>query len=181
MIGAAIRLGAAGGYEAVQMRDVARDADVALATVYHYFTSKDHLLAEAMVVRTASLSDRVDRRPLEGTAPSQRLCDYYDRACRALEAEPELTAALVTALVSNDPAVARSVTTVTARVGSEVSEVLQGHYEPGVCDAIVGVLGHVWFSTLISWASGRREIGDVGLELRRAIAVLCTDGGVVSS
>ena len=177
VIDAALRLAAEGGYEAVQMRDIARNADVALGTVYHYFTSKDHLLAEAMAVRAASLSQRVDRRPLEGAAPADRLRDYYDRACRALECEPELTAALVTALVSADSAVALSVGRVTTQVASAVSAVLQGHFEPEECDEIAGVLGHVWFSSLISWASGRREIAEVSLELRRAIAVVCRQPG----
>ena len=42
---AALELGADGGYDAVQMRDVATTAGVALGTIYRYFSSKDHLLA----------------------------------------------------------------------------------------------------------------------------------------
>ena len=48
VIDAAMALGLEGGYEAVQMRDVAARADVAMGTVYRYFTSKDHLLAAAL-------------------------------------------------------------------------------------------------------------------------------------
>ena len=46
VIEAALTLGADGGYDAVQMRDVATTAGVALGTIYRYFSSKDHLLAE---------------------------------------------------------------------------------------------------------------------------------------
>ena len=45
VIDAAMQLAAEGGYDAVQMRDVATKADVALGTVYRYFGSKDPLLA----------------------------------------------------------------------------------------------------------------------------------------
>ena len=45
VLDAALDLAAEGGYDAVQMRDVAARAQVALGTIYRYFASKDHLLA----------------------------------------------------------------------------------------------------------------------------------------
>ena len=50
VIEAALTLGSDGGYDAVQMRDVATKAGVALGTIYRYFSSKDHLLAEFLVL-----------------------------------------------------------------------------------------------------------------------------------
>ena len=44
-----MRLATSGGWSAVQMRDVASEARVAIGTVYRYFSSKDRLLLEAMV------------------------------------------------------------------------------------------------------------------------------------
>src|SRR3954470_4765519 len=38
-----------GEYDSIQMRDVAGEAGVALATVYRYFTSKEHLYAAALL------------------------------------------------------------------------------------------------------------------------------------
>ena len=64
VIKAAMALGGRGGYEAVQMRDVAADADVALGTIYRYFTSKDHLLAASMVDWSADLRRRVAEMPV---------------------------------------------------------------------------------------------------------------------
>ena len=43
-----MELAAEGGYDAVQMREVAERADVALGTLYRYFPSKVHLLVAAM-------------------------------------------------------------------------------------------------------------------------------------
>ena len=48
MIRAAIELAGQGGYEAVQMREVARMAGVALATLYRYYPSKNELLLAAV-------------------------------------------------------------------------------------------------------------------------------------
>ena len=48
VIEAVIDLIAEVGAEALQMRDVAQRSGVALATVYRYFSSKDHLLAAAL-------------------------------------------------------------------------------------------------------------------------------------
>ena len=63
VIDAAMALGLEGGYEAVQMRDVAARADVAMGTVYRYFTSKDHLLAATLVHWVEMLDTRMVQHP----------------------------------------------------------------------------------------------------------------------
>src|SRR3974390_737020 len=68
VIDAAMALGLEGGYEAVQMRDVAARADVAMGTVYRYFTSKDHLLAAALVHWVEQLDNRLAPPPPPGPA-----------------------------------------------------------------------------------------------------------------
>src|SRR5690606_12775535 len=107
VIAAAFELGAKGGYDAVQMRDVATTADVALGTIYRYFSSKDHLLAEAQVEWVRDLSRRVAARPPKGGSTTERVIEVLKRATRAMEAEPKLAEALVTALASRDPHAAR--------------------------------------------------------------------------
>src|SRR5215813_7718082 len=49
IVQAAITLLERGEYDAIQMRDVAQEAGVALATIYRYFTSKEHLYAAAIL------------------------------------------------------------------------------------------------------------------------------------
>jgi len=63
VIAAALDLSSAGGYDAVQMRDVAVKGEVALGTIYRYFTSKDHLLAAVLVDWMIDLERRVGLRP----------------------------------------------------------------------------------------------------------------------
>src|ERR1043165_5918735 len=69
-IDAATELAAVGGYEAVQMRDVADKADVALGTLYRYFPSKDQLLVAALGEWATSLERRLMQKPPPGETPS---------------------------------------------------------------------------------------------------------------
>src|SRR6266513_3735817 len=85
VIDAAVTLASDGGYEAVQMRDVAARADVALGTVYRYFTSKDQLLAAAWSHWRAQLERRLHGQPLQGSTRAERVFDFLLRATRPLE------------------------------------------------------------------------------------------------
>jgi TetR/AcrR family transcriptional regulator, cholesterol catabolism regulator len=56
-----------GGYDGVQMRDVADRAEVALGTLYRYFRSKVQLLIALMHHETTRLAGRLESRPPAGT------------------------------------------------------------------------------------------------------------------
>ncbi len=92
------------GADAVQMRDVAQRSGVALATVYRYFRSKEHLLAAALEDWQKRLTRRVlaasvsaDEDPLPG------LLDYLRRAQRAFHRSPNMTALMLHTMTSPDP------------------------------------------------------------------------------
>jgi TetR/AcrR family transcriptional regulator, cholesterol catabolism regulator len=171
VIEVALRLGAEGGYEAVQMRDVAAAADVALATLYRYFASKDQLLAEAMAEWTGELQERLARRGPAGDTPADQLVDVLRRACRALERKPLLGRALVQALASPDPTVAASVTRVGDRIRA-MAEPILADLDSAERVPLLRVVEHVWHSTLSGWAAGRLDISQVGDELEQAVRVL---------
>ena len=118
-----MELGSAGGYDAVQMRDVATTADVALGTIYRYFSSKDHLLAEALVEWVRDLGRRVQARPPRGATVAERVLDVLRRATRAMETDPQLSEAVLTALASTDstPARRRSVDSMAASLVAQCS------------------------------------------------------------
>ena len=80
VVRAALELGAEGGYDAVQMRDVATRAEVALGTIYRYFPSKDSLLLAVMVHWLGDLEQRVSRRPPTGDTTVERIMDVHDAA-----------------------------------------------------------------------------------------------------
>lgn len=175
IVEAAIELGGEGGYEAVHMRDVADKADVALATVYRYFESKDHLLSAAISEWTAQLQARLARSPAQGDTAVERLVDVLRRASRALERRPLLAAALVRALSSPDPGVASAAARVRGQIKEMALPYLDGLSGEDV-EGIVGVLSHVWNSTLMIWANGQAPISTVGDELERAGRLLLGRG-----
>src|SRR5436309_1074489 len=147
VIEAATQLASDGGYDAVQMRDVAGRADVALGTLYRYFPSKDHLLIAALYEWASALHRRLTQVPPRGDDDAARVADVVRRASRALEREPRLTAALVTALSSPDPDVADAKQEVSDVLGGMIGMAMDGS-EPSERDDVVRVLQHVWFSAL---------------------------------
>jgi AcrR family transcriptional regulator len=171
LIDAAFELGAEGGYDAVQMRDVAVTANVALATIYRYFTSKDHLLAAAMTEWTGRLQGRVAQSPPRGSTAADQMVDVLHRACKAMERQPKLSVALVRALSSPDAGVQESASEVQGQIASMGNDILSD-LDAGTRADILAVLGHVWYSALVSWANGRRDFSSVMSELERACRVL---------
>lgn len=173
LIDAAFELGAEGGYEAVQMREVSDTANVALATIYRYFSSKDDLLAAAMTEWTGRLRARVAQSPPRGATAADQMVDVLHRACKAMERQPKLSEALVRALSSPDAGVGDS----SAKVGEHIASMGDGilaELDPSVRADIIAALGHVWYSSLVSWANGRRDFSSVMTELERAARVLIT-------
>jgi len=172
VIAAAIELASAGGYDAVQMRDVATTAHVALGTIYRYFASKDHLLAATLVEWTRDLQARVLQRPARGSSPADRVVDVLQRATRNLERNPRLTAALITAVSAPDPAIKDC----QREVNDIMVDVLSGAMADDVPDdlkaGVCRVMSHVWFSSLIGWVNGWGSGVDIGDELEVAARLL---------
>src|SRR5450755_4500344 len=73
VLDATLALAAGGGFDAVQMRDVAAAADVALGTLYRYFSSKERLLLEAMAEQQADLRAYLDVHPPREATPAARV------------------------------------------------------------------------------------------------------------
>ena len=171
IVEAAIDLGTEGGYEAVHMRVVAERAGVALATVYRYFESKDHLLSAAVSEWTSQLQTQLDRSPARGDTPVLQLVDVLRRASRGLERRPQFAAALIRALHSPDPSVAAAAADVRHQIRAMTTPILRGLPAEDV-EGIVSVLGHVWNSAIMSWANGRVPISSIGDELENAARLL---------
>lgn len=169
---AAMDLAESGGYDAVQMREVATEAGVALGTIYRYFSSKDHLLAAALVEWALDLERRVSARPPRGDTTADRMVDILSRATRAMERRPELAAALITALSRPDPAVAQCQEEVGLVMARIQEKAFPEGFDPEVRDRTIRTLGHVWFSALVGWVNGWVGIGQAGDELASATRLL---------
>ena len=89
LLDAATALAAEGGYEAVQMRDVAARAEVALGTLYRHYTSKDQLLLAALAQQAGTFRERLDARPPRGATAAERVSDVLAaRVARARTSAP---------------------------------------------------------------------------------------------
>jgi TetR/AcrR family transcriptional regulator, cholesterol catabolism regulator len=168
VIRAAQELGAAGGYDAVQMRDVAARAEVALGTIYRYFPSKDALLLAVMVQWLGDLEQRVTERPLQGDTTVARIMDVLERALRSMDREPRLTGAVIGAMTAGDPASVGAIVEATDTMARILSSAFPEDIDPAVEASAAKALGHVWWSATISWANGMGDIDWVGGELREA-------------
>jgi len=69
----AIEMLATGGYQGMSLEGVAEQTDIAKATLYHYFSSKDELVAEALEALTVAVLDRlVAARDAEASGSSRK-------------------------------------------------------------------------------------------------------------
>ena len=171
LLSAATSLAAEGGYDAVQMRDVASRAEVALGTLYRHYSSKDQLLLAALAHQATTLRERLDQRPPRGEGPAERVADVLRRATRALERQPRVTHAMVTAMsVSDDTA---------APLKHEINDTLRAIIVDAVdgtpvaeLDDIVRVLGSVWFAELTFWSGALTDAQAMADNLARAASLL---------
>jgi TetR/AcrR family transcriptional regulator, cholesterol catabolism regulator len=172
ILDATLALASKGGYEAVQMRTVAERADVALGTLYRYFPSKIHLLVSALAREFERNQERLDRRPIPGETPYERVLYVLSRVTRSMQREPMLTEAMTRAFMFADPSAADEVNTV-ARLMERMFTKAMHEGEPSADDiAIARVIGDVWLSNLVRWVTRRASADDVSNHLELAARLL---------
>jgi TetR/AcrR family transcriptional regulator, cholesterol catabolism regulator len=168
---AATALAAEGGYDAVQMRDVAARAEVALGTVYRHYSSKDQLLLAALAQQASTLRERLDARPPRGATAAERVADVLQRASRALERQPRVIQAMLTAMSSADAAGVQVKHDINATLRAIIADAVDGEQLPEL-DDVMEVLGAVWFAELTFWSAGVPRDRSMGDSLARAAALL---------
>lgn len=170
-INAAVALAAEGGYDAVQMRDVAARAEVALGTLYRHYTSKDQLLLAALAQQASLLRERLVQRPPAGESPAARLADVLRRASRALERQPLVTQAMLAAMSSTDEQTVAMKHEIDVTLRAIISDAVDGSPVRDL-DDVVRVLGSVWFAELTYWSNGLLARSEMGDHLARAASLL---------
>ena len=171
MLSATAELALEGGWDAVQMREVAQRAEVALGTLYRYFPSKEYLLVSVMIADIESLTQRLSVRPAEGDDPVERVVDVLRRANRALQRQPQVTIAMIRALVSGNEEIAPVVRETRSLMRRIISDALgDGGDEQLVLH--IDLLSDVWFAALVSWISGVEPASSVVPKLSDATRVL---------
>ena len=171
IVAAAIVLIGRDEYDAIQMRDVAREAGVALATIYRYFTSKEHLYAAALVEWAADypLTNRAGARPAR--TPEARVRALMRRAVRAFERQPQLMRALIVLENSNDENARALFEQFANQNTSTLMDALVG-LEPTTAAGIVATANSVMVTRLRAWALGRCSIRDVDRSVQTALDLI---------
>jgi len=172
ILDATLALASKGGYEAVQMRAVADRAGVALGTLYRYFPSKIHLLVSGLAREFERNQEKLDRTPIPGDTPYDRMLYVLGRITRAMQREPMLTEAMTRAFMFADPSAAAEVNTV-ARLMEHMLTRAMHEGEPSADDiAIARVIGDVWLANLVAWVTRRASADDVSNHLELAARLL---------
>ena len=153
-------------YADLTVRAVAKRAQVAPATAYTYFSSKNHLIAEAyldLIRQTPYFTDVNETRltRLDSTLRSMAL---------AVADEPEVAAACTTALLGggNDDAVGR----VRERIGAEIHRRITSAYGPDPDQRLLSALEMTFFGALVQAGSGYFTYHQIADRLAYAVSMI---------
>jgi AcrR family transcriptional regulator len=172
ILDATLALASKGGYDAVQMRAVAERADVALGTLYRYFPSKIHLLVSGLAREFERTQEKLDRSPIPGDSPYERMLYVLGRVTRAMQRDPLLTEAMTRAFMFADPSAAAEVNTVARRMEDMLTKAMHDGEPTPDERAIARVIGDVWLSNLVAWVTRRASANDVASHLELAARLL---------
>jgi TetR/AcrR family transcriptional regulator, cholesterol catabolism regulator len=174
ILDATIALASRGGFDAVQMRAVAEQADVALGTLYRYFPSKIHLLVSALGREFEKAEAAGRGKPIPGDTPHERVMHILTRTTRGLQGEPHLTEALTRAFMFADASVQSEIHHVGMLMTSMLTRAMHPD-KPDLTDedvAIAKVIGDVWLAALVGWVTGRTSSEDVTRQMDVAVRLL---------
>jgi AcrR family transcriptional regulator len=136
------------------MREVATRSGVPRATLYRYFSSKDHLLSELIFDWGEELLNKLRLAPPVGRTPAERVAQVFARVIEDAESQPRLLGATLRTTLSTDPA-ARG-------LQAELGRVIRAYLDAALVDeqradrrGLTLVMGHVLYSTLAGLATGR--------------------------
>jgi len=171
IVRAAITLLEHGEYDAIQMRDVAQEAAVALATVYRYFTSKEHLYAAALLEWAANFPAREQQKRAGGRSDEAQLRALMRRAVRAFERYPQMMRAEIVLESSTDLNARALFDQFAARNRAALTSSLPTT-DTETAAVIVETVNSVLVTRLRSWALGRITIGDVDRSVQKTLDLI---------
>lgn len=149
---AAAKHGTANTLERVQMHEVAKDAGVAIATLYRYFPSKTHLFTALMRAQVARLDDLAPDGPPEGD-PADAVADLLVRTGRRMLERPLLAQAM---LLSNNASVSGEGPTggVTTPFRDLIVKVARLREPSDLDDRLIRIAEQAWYGILTSALTG---------------------------
>ena len=150
------------GFDGLTVRNVASRAEVAPATAYTYFSSKNHLVAEVFWRR---LSER-PRPELAKASAVERVVAVFADLAEFLAGEPELAAATTAALLGTEPDVKALQVIVGTEINQRLAEAV-GH-APEILDA----LSLAWNGAMLQAGMGNTSYEAMGARLASAARLI---------
>lgn len=174
IIDAATQLMFEADYEKIQVRDVAERADVALGTLYRYFSSKEHLFACALRSWSQRFGER--RRATSEGSPAERVAAVYRRAVRAFERQPRVYGVMIQVQTSKDPHAAAVFHGFTGQQSDAFVQALDGSdLDQQTRLDVVAVMSAVLDESLRNWQLELMTLDQVYAAIDRATRLLLAD------
>jgi AcrR family transcriptional regulator len=160
-------------YEAVQMRDVAVAAEVALGTVYRYFASKEQLFAAVLLEWAGPFADRPAAVPAApeadgGETDAERLVAALYRAVTAFEHRPQFYKVVTMLQLTTEPEVVATYRRFAAHVHDALAETLRD-VPPDQVDDVVALAEAVLDAVLRAWSLDRITVDEARHRLARSV------------
>jgi AcrR family transcriptional regulator len=175
----AIDLAEQGGFEAVRLRDVAAQADVALGTLYKRFRSKEDLLIGALELEAEKLDRRMSSRVVPGETQVERAIAFFEIVTRALFRKPNLGRAVLRAMTSGNQELTVKVASFHSKVTNLMIAAMRGvkpsdlHGEPTQAEQLVAYISQqIWFAALVGWMGGLHTKETALEQLRVSLEIL---------
>ena len=142
------------GYDGLTVRNVAKRAEVAPATAYTYFTSKEHLVTEVFWRRLQALAEtELDA----GASSTERTVATLADISLLVADEPELAAACSVAMLAADP----DVKLLRDRIGAEMRRRLETALGPDGDPTVLAALELAITGALVHAGMGHLTYADL--------------------
>jgi AcrR family transcriptional regulator len=155
-------------YERIQIREVAERADVALATLYRYFPSKEQLYAHVLLRWSESFDPSGGARRNGPADDRARLRTALRRVVRAYERHPNFYRLITVLDAVDDPVVVELYASFATRFGGSLRDSLRA-VDHDDAETIVTTVTALLGAQLRSWSLGRSPLSRVYAELDRAV------------
>jgi AcrR family transcriptional regulator len=168
ILDAAVDAARTGGYDLVHVRDIAVRARVSIATLYHYFPSKVHVLVWALKRELIRFDDYLSQDLSEITDPFARLRIVVWRLIAAMEESDRVTGALTHAYVASNVVASVEAEMIRVQTSEMFVHLMSDGIAPDVHRHAAELLTDVWTSEILRLVQGRRTYA----EMRRRLSIV---------
>ncbi len=148
----------------LQVKEIGERAGVSLAAIYRYFSSKEHILAEALLEWARRFTTQ--RRPSE--SPAQDFAATVHRGVEAYRRHPHYAELFLEVAASHDPFAVAAFGRMSDGVSAAMLDTVGGG-DSAVGYQIVNIVGNAWLGGLFACVHGRSDFA----ELERSLDVAC--------